>query len=127
MFNAVDTEVHLVDNRAQIMSNEDRDISDFIKDAFDARGIHVIPSSRYQSAGRRRPNNVVHWGHQNRNDITGRGTSTLQPITPAPKISTLFGEFDSLITSSLVITPFPSTNMALMKRERLLSAIRPDR
>ena len=49
MFNAVGTEVHLVDTRAQIMSNEDRDISEFIKNAFDARGIHVIPSSRYQS------------------------------------------------------------------------------
>ena len=49
VFNAMDTEVHLVDTRAQIMSNEDRDISDFIKNAFDARGIHVIPSSRYES------------------------------------------------------------------------------
>ena len=49
MFNAVGTEVHLVDTRAQIMSNEDRDISEFIKIAFDARGILVIPSSRYQS------------------------------------------------------------------------------
>ena len=49
MFNAVGTEVHLVDTRAQIMSNEDRDISEFIKIAFDARGIHVIPLSRYQS------------------------------------------------------------------------------
>jgi len=49
MFNAVGTEVHLVDTRAHIMSNEDRDISDFIKNAFDASGIHVIPSSRYQN------------------------------------------------------------------------------
>ena len=49
MFNAVGTEVYLVDTRAHIMSNEDRDISDFIKNAFDARGIHVIPSSCYQS------------------------------------------------------------------------------
>jgi dihydrolipoamide dehydrogenase len=49
MFNAVGTEVHLVDTTAQIMSNEDADISGFIRNAFDARGIHVIPSSRYQS------------------------------------------------------------------------------
>ena len=49
MFNAVGTEVHLVDSRARIMSNEDRDISEFITGAFDARGIHVIPSSRFQS------------------------------------------------------------------------------
>ena len=49
MLNAVGTEVHLVDSRAQIMSNEDRDISEFITGAFDATGIHVIPSSRYES------------------------------------------------------------------------------
>jgi len=49
MFNAVGTEVHLVDTKARIMSNEDRDISEFIENAFDANGIHVIPSSRYQS------------------------------------------------------------------------------
>ena len=49
MFNAVGTEVHLVDTRANIMSNEDRDISEFITNAFDARDIHIIPSSRYQS------------------------------------------------------------------------------
>jgi len=49
MFNAVGTEVYLVDSRPQIMSNEDRDISDFIQNAFHARGIQVIPSSRYQS------------------------------------------------------------------------------
>jgi dihydrolipoamide dehydrogenase len=48
MFNAVGTKVHLVDSRPQIMSNEDRDISDFIQNAFHARGIQVIPSSRYQ-------------------------------------------------------------------------------
>ena len=49
LFNAVGTEVHLVDTKARIMSNEDEDISEFIQNAFDARGIHVIPSSRYQS------------------------------------------------------------------------------
>ena len=49
MFNAVGTDVHLVDTRAQIMSNEDRDISEFIENAFEARGINVIPASRYQS------------------------------------------------------------------------------
>ncbi len=49
MFNAVGTEVYLVDTKAQIMSNDDKDISTFIQNAFDARGIHVIPSSRYQS------------------------------------------------------------------------------
>jgi dihydrolipoamide dehydrogenase len=49
MFNAVGTKVHLVDSRPQIMSNEDRDISGFIQNAFHARGIQVIPSSRYQS------------------------------------------------------------------------------
>ncbi len=48
MFNAVGTEVHLIDTRAHIMSNEDRDISEYIKNAFDTLGIHVIPSSRYQ-------------------------------------------------------------------------------
>jgi dihydrolipoamide dehydrogenase len=49
MFNAMGTEVHLVDTKAQIMSNEDSDISEFIQNAFDARGINVIPASRYQS------------------------------------------------------------------------------
>ena len=49
LFNAVGTEVHLVDSRDHIMSNEDTDVSKFIQQAFDARGIHVIPSSRYQS------------------------------------------------------------------------------
>ena len=49
MLNAVGTEVHLVDTNARIMSNEDSDISDFIQNAFDAMGIHVIPSSRYES------------------------------------------------------------------------------
>ena len=49
MFNAVGTEVHLVDSRARIMTNEDGDISGFIQNAFDARGVNVIPSSRYQS------------------------------------------------------------------------------
>jgi dihydrolipoamide dehydrogenase len=49
LFNAVGTEVHLVDSRDHIMSNEDPDISEFIQAAFDAMGIHVIPSSRYQS------------------------------------------------------------------------------
>ena len=49
MFNAVGTEVHLVDSKARIMSNEDGDISGFIQNAFDARGVNVIPSSRYQS------------------------------------------------------------------------------
>ena len=49
MYNAVGTEVHLVDTRPRIMSNEDRDISEFILNAFDAVGIVVIPSSRYQS------------------------------------------------------------------------------
>ena len=49
MLNAVGTEVHLVDTKARIMSNEDGDISEFIQNAFDARGIHVIPSSRYES------------------------------------------------------------------------------
>lgn len=49
IFNAVGTEVHLVDTNAQIMSNEDQDISEFMKNAFDSMGIHVIPSSRYRS------------------------------------------------------------------------------
>ena len=49
MFNAMGTKVHLVDSRPRIMSNEDRDISDFIQNAFHARGIQVIPSSRYRS------------------------------------------------------------------------------
>lgn len=49
MFNAVGTEVHLVDTRVQIMSNEDKDISDFLQYAFDSMGIDVIRSSRFQS------------------------------------------------------------------------------
>ncbi len=49
MLNAVGTEVHLVDTRPHIMSNEDSDISEFVRNAFDARGIHVISSSRYRS------------------------------------------------------------------------------
>ena len=49
IFNAVGTEVHLVDTNAQIMSNEDQDISDFMMNAFHSMDIHVIPSSRYCS------------------------------------------------------------------------------
>ena len=49
MFNAMGAEVHLVDTKPRIMSNEDQDISAFIQNAFDARGIHMIPSSRYRS------------------------------------------------------------------------------
>ena len=49
MFNAVGTEVHLVDTKTRIMSHEDRDISAFVENAFEARGIDVIPASRYQS------------------------------------------------------------------------------
>ena len=49
MFNAVGTEVHLVDTRVQIMSNEDKDISDYLQYAFDSMGIDVIRSSRFQS------------------------------------------------------------------------------
>jgi dihydrolipoamide dehydrogenase len=30
------------------MSNEDQDVSEYLKNAFDARGINVIPASRYQ-------------------------------------------------------------------------------
>ena len=49
IFNALGTQVHLVDTNSQIMSNEDPDISEFIKNAFYSVGIHVIPSSRYFS------------------------------------------------------------------------------
>ena len=49
MFNAVGIEVHLVDTRPQIMSNEDKDISDYLQYAFDSMGIDVIRSSRFQS------------------------------------------------------------------------------
>jgi len=49
MFNAVGTDVHLVDSQAVIMSNEDPDLSRFVSDAFRVRGINVIPSSRYES------------------------------------------------------------------------------
>ncbi len=49
LFSAAGTEVHLVDTRDHIMSNEDPDVSEFIQAAFDAMDIHVIPSSRYQS------------------------------------------------------------------------------
>lgn len=48
IFNAVGTEVHLVDSKKQIMSNEDQDVSEYLKNAFDARGVNVIPASRYQ-------------------------------------------------------------------------------
>ena len=49
IFNAVGTEVHLVDTKDHIMSNEDPDVREFLKNAFDAMGINVIPSSRYQT------------------------------------------------------------------------------
>jgi len=49
MFNAVGTTVHLVDTQPSIMGSEDPDTSDFIADAFAARGIEVIASSRYES------------------------------------------------------------------------------
>lgn len=49
IFNAMGSEVHLVDSKEHIMSNEDTDISEFIQHAFDAMGIHVIPSSRFES------------------------------------------------------------------------------
>jgi dihydrolipoamide dehydrogenase len=49
MFNAMGSEVHLVDSKHHIMSNEDTDVSEFIQHAFDAMGIHVIPSSRFES------------------------------------------------------------------------------
>ncbi|HIM20548.1 MAG TPA: NAD(P)/FAD-dependent oxidoreductase [Rhodospirillales bacterium] len=49
IFNAVGTEVHLVDSKDHIMSNEDPDVREFLKNAFDAMGINVIPSSRYQT------------------------------------------------------------------------------
>ena len=48
IFNAVGTEVYLVDTREHIMGHEDPDVSRFLENAFQARGIHVIPSSRYQ-------------------------------------------------------------------------------
>jgi len=49
IFSAAGTEVHLVDSKDNIMSNEDADVSVYIQAAFDATGIQVIPSSRYQS------------------------------------------------------------------------------
>ena len=49
MFNAMGTEVHLVDTKPVIMSNEDEDISNFLENAFKARDIRVIRSSRYES------------------------------------------------------------------------------
>jgi len=49
IFKALGTEVYLVDTKKQIMSNEDRDISEFLGNAFDAMNIHVIPSSRYHA------------------------------------------------------------------------------
>ena len=48
MFNAVGIEVYLVDTCEQIMGHEDPDVSRFLENAFKAREIHVIPSSRYQ-------------------------------------------------------------------------------
>ncbi len=49
MFNAVGSEVHLVDTKELIMSNEDPDISHFLENAFLARDINIIPGSRYKS------------------------------------------------------------------------------
>lgn len=49
MFKAVGTDVHLVDTQAMVMSNEDPDMSRYVAAAFEARGINVIASSRYQS------------------------------------------------------------------------------
>jgi dihydrolipoamide dehydrogenase len=49
MFNAVGTQVYLVDTRNHIMSHEDPDISRFLENAFLSRDINVIPSSRYKS------------------------------------------------------------------------------
>ena len=48
IFNAVGTEVYLIDTREHIMGQEDPDVSRFLENAFQARDIHVIPSSRYQ-------------------------------------------------------------------------------
>jgi dihydrolipoamide dehydrogenase len=49
MFSALGCGVHLVDTRPEIMANEDPDVSRFLKNAFEARGIEIIPSSRYES------------------------------------------------------------------------------
>ncbi len=49
MFNAVGTQVHLVDTQQVIMANEDPDLSHFVANAFEKRGIKVIACSRYQS------------------------------------------------------------------------------
>ena len=48
MFNAVGTEVYLVDTREHIMGHEDPDVSRFLENTFTTRNIHVVPSSRYQ-------------------------------------------------------------------------------
>lgn len=48
IFNAVGTEVYLVDTREHIMGHEDPDVSHFLENTFKTRDIHVIPSSRYQ-------------------------------------------------------------------------------
>ena len=49
MFNALGVEVHLVDTKPQIMSNEDADVSHFLKETFETKGINIIPSSRFES------------------------------------------------------------------------------
>lgn len=49
MFSALGSRVHLVDTRPEIMANEDPDVSRFLQNAFEARGIDIIASSRYES------------------------------------------------------------------------------
>lgn len=49
IFNAMGSEVHLVDSQKVILSNEDPDVSDFVRRSFDKRGINIIPESRYKS------------------------------------------------------------------------------
>lgn len=49
MFSAVGSKVHLVDSQPVIMGSEDPDLSQYIAQAFSARGISVISSSRYES------------------------------------------------------------------------------
>jgi len=49
IFNAMGSEVHLVDSQKVILSNEDPDMCEFVRRSFDKRGINIISESRYKS------------------------------------------------------------------------------
>lgn len=49
IFNEMGSDVQLVDTQPRILSNEDEDLSGFLTRAFGARGIDVVPSSRFET------------------------------------------------------------------------------